>query len=75
MVHSFLSNPIPTSQFLWSTGSSDSVISVSKIGKYVVTANNECGIAKDSVVITEKFKTPKINLETTPFCATAKAFF
>ncbi|MCB9262285.1 MAG: hypothetical protein H6607_07920 [Flavobacteriales bacterium] len=75
MVHSFLSNPIPTSQFLWSTGSSDSVISVSKIGKYVVTANNECGIAKDSVVITEKFKTPKINFGNDTILCNGKSIF
>ena len=64
------------SLYQWNTGSPDSAIIVSTIGKYKVTVSNYCGEASDSMEIT-MLETPRVELgEVDPFCGavTSKSF-
>ncbi|MEO8148826.1 MAG: gliding motility-associated C-terminal domain-containing protein [Bacteroidia bacterium] len=55
--------------YLWSTGSTDQSIIVAASGTYIVTVDNGCGTAKDTVEITVGI-TPVVNLgNDTSLCA------
>ncbi|MBU1720289.1 MAG: hypothetical protein KKA07_14595, partial [Bacteroidetes bacterium] len=50
----------PFSTYLWSTGSTDSAITVNNAGGYSVTVSNVCGSKNDAIVLSLSF-TPEVN--------------
>jgi len=62
-----------TVSYLWSTGSTDSVVTINAPGTYKVTLTNYCGTVSDSIKI-EVIKSPKVNLgKDKIFCGTTQA--
>ena len=62
-----------TISYLWSTGSTDSAVTIDAPGTYKVTLTNYCGTVSDSIKI-DILKTPTVNLgKDKVFCGTTQA--
>ena len=65
----YLAAPAHNANWLWNNGSQDSILVVDTAGQYYVTANNHCGVFRDSInVVSQTLPVVNPPINDTTFC-------